>query len=227
MKTEERKVWNANHKILTGMILKPAEHERAVDLFLKQHALLYASRMANTPYPTLEDELMNDMSEDLLRKYPVVMKDTRNSIVWHLWHITRIEDITMNILVKGTDQIAHSGSWLDRLKVDVQHSGNEMEPQEIAEFSKAIDIDALLDYRIAVARRTREIVQSLEPGQFKQKVDAARIVHLYEQGALSEKAAWLADYWGSKTVAGLVLMPATRHPFVHLNKSLRIKHKYL
>ena len=33
------------------------------------------------------------------------------------------------------------------------------------------------------------------------------------------------DYWGGKTFAGQLLMPATRHNFVHLNKAMRVKQK--
>ena len=113
-----------------------------------------------------------------------------------------------------------------RLVINAGHSGNEMEEEEVAELSSCIDIDALLLYRLAVGRRTREIIKSLQPGQFNQKVKAVRLRKLMEQGAVKEKAKWLIDYWGGKTIAGLVLMPATRHNFVHLNRSLRIKNKY-
>ncbi|MGE6256884.1 hypothetical protein ACQKCU_03065 [Heyndrickxia sporothermodurans] len=40
-----------------------------------------------------------------------------------------------------------------------------------------------------------------------------------------ENANWLAEYWSKKTIAGLILMPATRHIFLHLNKCIRIKDK--
>jgi hypothetical protein len=35
------------------------------------------------------------------------------------------------------------------------------------------------------------------------------------------------DYWSRRTVAGLLLMPPTRHCFLHLNEALRIKHALL
>jgi hypothetical protein len=40
-----------------------------------------------------------------------------------------------------------------------------------------------------------------------------------------EAAAGLLDYWGRRTIAGLLLMPATRHNIVHLNEAARIKQK--
>lgn len=223
MNLEQRKAWNENHKLLTDIIMKPAEHQRAVDLFLKQHALLYSRSMGNTEHPTLEDELLKDIKEETLRKYPVNCPDTRNSIAWHLWHIARIEDMTMNVLVNDSDQIYHTDHWLDRMNVKVKHAGNEMGTEEVVELSATIDLEALFLYRLAVGRRTREIMKSLQPGQFKNKVESARLHKLIEQGAVMEQAKWLIDYWEKKTIAGLALMPATRHNFIHLNRAIRIK----
>lgn len=225
MDLQQRKLWNENHKKLTEIILKPTEHVNAIELFLHQHALLYSSQMDDSGVHTLEDELLNNLTEETFRRYPVASQDTQNSVAWHIWHIARIEDMTMNILVGDFDQVLYSGDWVNKLKIDFIHSGNEMTEDEIAELSRKIDVDALLFYRIEVARKTRKIVESLQPGQFKQKVDSVKIKKLLDQGAVKREAGWLLDYWGNKTVAGLILMPATRHNFLHLNKSIRIKNK--
>ncbi|MNI83213.1 hypothetical protein D3C76_638340 [compost metagenome] len=71
-----------------------------------------------------------------------------------------------------------------------------------------------------------QIISSLQPGQFKQPVNPARLQKLEDQEAVKRGESWLTEYWGKKTIAGLVLMPATRHNFVHLNKAIRIKQKY-
>lgn len=71
-----------------------------------------------------------------------------------------------------------------------------------------------------------QIISSLQPGQFKQQVNPARLQKLEDQEAVKRGESWLTEYWGKKTIAGLVLMPATRHNFVHLNKAIRIKQKY-
>jgi hypothetical protein len=76
-----------------------------------------------------------------------------------------------------------------------------------------------------VGRKTREIVTRMELGEFKGKVDARRIKVLEDQGAVKKDAAWLLEYWGNKRIAGLILMPATRHIYLHLNKSIRIKER--
>lgn len=70
------------------------------------------------------------------------------------------------------------------------------------------------------------MVAHLLPGEFRNKVDARRINILREQNAVKKEAAWLLEYWGNKTIAGLIPMPVTRHIFLHLNKSIRIKQRF-
>lgn len=225
MDLSQRKQWNDNHKKLTQIILDPAKHQSAVELFLQQHRLLHSSRMSHSPIATLEDELVKDLHEKTFRQYPVTAPDTKNSIIWHIWHVTRIEDMTMSVLVNNDVQVLHSGQWNKKLHIDDVHSGNEMTEAEIANLSATLDVDSLLAYRIEVGRNTREVISRLLPGDFKQKVEAARIHELKVQHAVKEEASWLLEYWGNKTIAGLVLMPATRHIFLHLNKSIRLKQK--
>ncbi|GIO85136.1 hypothetical protein J25TS5_20680 [Paenibacillus faecis] len=221
----QRKRWNENHKQLTGILSKAAEHEKAVGLFLDQHALLHSSNISQSESETLEDVLLQNLPEDQFRRYPVVTPDTKNSIAWHLWHIARIEDMTMNVLIGNREQIFHVGHWVDKLGTRFIHTGNEMTEEEVAELSAKIDIPALLAYRRAVGLATREVIGAVEPGEFSRKVESNRIHALRNQGAVKDEAAWLLEYWGKKTWAGLVLMPATRHNFVHLNKAIRIKRR--
>ncbi|ASA25558.1 DinB family protein [Paenibacillus donghaensis] len=226
MNLPDRKHWSSNHKLLTGILSKPNEHSRAVALFLEQHAQLYDHRMSECEALTFEDELMADLSEESFRSYPVYTPGTRNSIAWHLWHCARIEDITMNLLASDNVQVLHTEDYAQRMGTSSYlHSGNGMTEEEITGLSLSANIEGLREYRQAVGRRTRDIIQSLEPEQFAAKVSPVRIGRLREEEAVKETEQWLIDYWGRKTIAGLILMPATRHNFVHLNKSIRIKQK--
>jgi hypothetical protein len=221
----QRKQWNEDHKKLTSIILKPNEHKSTIQLFLDQHRLLHSSKTSNSPIHTLEDELVKDLMEGTFRKYPVSTPDTKNSIAWHIWHVTRIEDMTMNVLINNDKQVLYTDDWNKKLKVNYPHSGNDMTEKEIEDLSENLDIDALMAYRMEVGRKTREVVSSLSANAFKQKVEAERIKILEEQNAVKKEASWLLKYWGNKTIAGLILMPATRHIFLHLNKSIRIKQR--
>ncbi|MGG0716974.1 DinB family protein [Robertmurraya massiliosenegalensis] len=222
----ERKSWNENHKKLKEIIVNPAESVFATELFLTQHGLLHNSAISNSSKETLEDALIKDLDEVTFRKYPVSTPDTKNSIAWHLWHITRIEDMTMNILVANRSQVLHRGKWLAKMNVSYPHSGNDMVDEDIAKLSANIDFESLLAYREAVGRETRYIVASLKPEQLIMEIDKERIEQLFLEDAVQKQSEWLAQYWGKKTVAGLILMPATRHIFLHLNKCHRIKNKH-
>ncbi|WP_025693185.1 hypothetical protein [Paenibacillus zanthoxyli] len=225
MNAEQRKAWNEDHKQLTAKILIPGEHHESVSLLLRLRGPLYAADGEAGVTGGYDGSLLKNTREETLRCYPVHSPDTRNSIVWHLWHSARIEDITMNILVAGTGQVLDTDGMPQGLNIRFLHSGNEMTEGEMTELSAEIGIEGLLAYRRAVGRRTNEIIATLAPGQFRQKVDAGRIKAVRDQGAVTEKAGWLADYWSGKTIGGLMLMPATRHNFVHLNKAMRIKSK--
>ena len=100
-----------------------------------------------------------------------------------------------------------------------------MNQEEVARLSAQVDIEALRAYRIAVGRRTREIINQLKPGEGKQKIEPSRLQQLKDAGAVLDEAEWLIRYWGRLNKAGLLLMPPTRHNFVHLNEAIRLKQK--
>jgi len=58
-----------------------------------------------------------------------------------------------------------------------------------------------------------------------QKVDPARLQRVWDEKAVVEAASGIVDYWGKRNVAGLLLMPATRHHIIHLNEALKLKRR--
>ncbi|QDP41549.1 DinB family protein [Radiobacillus deserti] len=224
MDKDQRKIWNENHKKFREILLSPEKHNEAIELFLSLHSFLHSSSISNLNV-TLADELVSDLDEKVFRQYPVSNPDTRNSIAWHLWHITRIEDMTMNILVIDKQQVLHTANWLEKMNISFLHSGNDMSEEDIAVLSSKIDFNSLLEYREAVGNRTQEIISLVSPEQFKMKVEPNRIKRLFDENAVMSKSKWLAEYWSKKDIAGLILMPATRHILLHLNKCIRIKDK--
>jgi hypothetical protein len=69
------------------------------------------------------------------------------------------------------------------------------------------------------------LVKRLQPEELNLKVDPSRLQQVMAEGAVVEAASGLLDYWGGLSKAGLLLMPPTRHNFVHLNEALRLKSK--
>ena len=61
----------------------------------------------------------------------------------------------------------------------------------------------------------------------KRKFDKEKLQMIIDEGAVLDVEAsnWLIDFWGRKNVAGIILMPATRHNMVHINESLSAKRK--
>jgi hypothetical protein len=100
-----------------------------------------------------------------------------------------------------------------------------MEPVDVAHLSAGIDIPSLIAYRLAVGRRTREIVQEITAETLHRDVEPERLAKVLEEGAVTEAGRGVVDYWGGLTGAGLLLMPPTRHALVHLNEAAKIRQK--
>jgi hypothetical protein len=207
---------------LRRIMMSFSQHRIAIELFLSQHAMLHSAKMAQTEPWSFEDEVLNDMAEEQIRRIP---QNCDHSVAWNIWHIARIEDVAMNLLVAGDSQIFHRDTWLERMKISARDTGNAMNREEMAALSATIDIEALRAYRLTVGRRTREIVKGLRPEDLKQKVQPSRLQQVMDEGALVDSAVGIRDYWNKRNIAGLLLMPATRHSLVHLNEALSLKRR--
>lgn len=217
-----RREWSERLKKLRAILGKPDQHQQAIDLFMQQHAVLHTAQISQPETWSYADEVMNGLSETQIRQIP---EGDEHSVAWLLWHLARIEDVALNVLVAGSPQVWNAGDWEGQLRAPIHNTGNAMTAEEVSQLSTAISIKALLNYRLAVGRRTREIVQRLQPEELKQKVDPARIKQILDDGAVVEAASSITDYWSRRTVAGLLLMPATRHNLVHLNEIEKLKKK--
>jgi len=184
--------------------------------------MVHSAVMSDSGLWSFEDEIWYGITDKQIRQIP---SGGEHSIAWLFWHLTRIEDITMNLLLAGRMQLINEEKWFDQLGIPFRDTGNAMGAADVVFLSNIIDIDALRAYRIAVGRRTRENVKQLPASKIKQKVDPARLDQIMAEGAVVEDAHGLLHYWGGLTLAGLLLMPPTRHNFIHLNEAMRIKKK--
>jgi len=219
---EQRKAWNKRQTELRELLLSFEQPQKALEMFMKQHAMVHSAGMAKAGGPSFEDEVLDDMPVEQMRHIP---KGSDHSVAWLIWHMARIEDVTMNLLVAGEPQIFNQDKWFERLQTGCRNTGNAMKEADSASLSATVDLVQLRAYRLAVGRRTREIVKGLRPEQLKQKVNPARLQLALDEGAVLPEAQGLIDYWGRRTVAGLLLMPPTRHNFIHLNEAQRLKGK--
>lgn len=83
----------------------------------------------------------------------------------------------------------------------------------------------LLAYRDAVGMSTKGIIENLEYEDLKRLIDLEDVRRIHTEGGVIDHpdSIWLLEYWGSKDVAKLFLMPATRHLMLHLNDIARMK----
>jgi hypothetical protein len=198
--------------------------ERAIQLFLDRHAAVHSKQVDEGNGWSFEEEALGGLKE---AEFRVVPAKEEHSIAWILWHLARIEDVTMNILVAGGSQVFHEGDWKKEIGFDSEETGNALDPAGIQKLSETVNVEALRKYRSAVGRRTRETVKGLHREDFNRNVEPARLDQIIKEGAVVESTRWLVEYWGKKTIGGLLLMPPTRHNFVHLNEVSNLKKKIM
>lgn len=208
------------HKELEKIIRKKDKLSQAKSMFLDIHANLHLSE-AEGAVQNEVDNLISDLNEN---EYAIMPKIKDETIAWVIWHIARIEDLTINMLVAGKDQLFNA-KWQARMNVSITDTGNALTDDEIMSFSHSINIKEMLCYWNAVGESTKEIVNSLQAEDMKRKVSPADLERILNSGGVTEQkdSFWLLDFWGKKDVAGILLMPPTRHVMLHLNDCCKWK----
>ena len=167
------------HKELSRIIRKPSMLEQAAQLFLEIHASLHLSRISGTQ-PNEVDALLSDLTDS---EYAVMPSGRDETIAWVLWHIARIEDLTMGILAAKGNQLFNE-EWQKRLNVSITDTGNALTDDEIMLLSKNINTAELISYRNAVGERTRKIVRELDSEALKRKVSCEDIARIRQELSL-------------------------------------------
>ncbi len=208
------------HRALTKIIKKPGEAEHAKKIFLDIHKNLHLSSVSGVKTNEV-DTLLGDL---LPWEYAVMPKKEDETIAWVIWHIVRIEDLAINILVNEGEQVFDE-KWKERMKSPITDTGNALKDAEIMELSKSLDISQLIAYRNAVGKQTENIVRALSPEAFRRKVSQQGLDKIRREGGVTEDkdSIWLLDFWGKKDVASILLMPPTRHEILHLNDCCKWK----
>lgn len=148
------------------------------------------------------------------------------TIAYSIWHIFRIEDIVSHTLIGEEEQVFFTGNYQGRINSPIITTGNELVKQQIADFSKQLEMEELYSYIFEVKKSTEEILKKISYEELRKKV-SDRKENLQQLQVVSddEKAVWLIDYWCDKDVRGLIQMPFSRHWIMHVEASLRIRNK--
>jgi hypothetical protein len=217
-----RQYWSDQQQHFRHLLLHSDRYTDAIHAFLEQHAKLHTASLAPGSRWSFQDEISADLTDLQLRQIP---SGRLQSIAWLLWHSARTEDVAINLLLANTEQLLFADHWFERLTISTRDIGTEMSASDIAALSAQIDISALQAYRRAVGQRTREVVQRVTARELRQIVDLKQIERVKAEGALVPAAYGVAEYWGRHTKANLLLIPATRHSFTHLNEAGRVRQK--
>lgn len=213
--------WNLNQKRLKEILKKPEMFAESQALFTAMHASVHLSLASTPPVPTLMDTLWEGLQGN---EFAIMPTEKDVTIAWDIWHITRIEDITANLLIGNANQVLNE-DWLNNLNTRITDTGNAMTDDEIIDFSKNIDITALKNYRMAVGTQTQQLLCNLTFADMKRKIEKRSLERIRAEGGVTDHpdSIWLLDFWGKKDVAGIISMPLTRHQIVHINDAFTLK----
>ena len=213
------KEWSELNKTMQTQIRKNDTYEAGIDtLFELRNRLM---KILTVFYSELNREEFNAI--------PFLNADGYHSktIAYSIWHIFRIEDIVAHTLINEDEQVFCTGGYQERINSPIITTGNELEKQQIADFSMQLNLKELYSYIFEVKASTERILKSLSYDEMKKKVSKERKEYLKSLNVVSnhENAIWLIDYWCNKDIRGLIQMPFSRHWIMHIEASLRIRNK--
>ena len=211
------KEWSELNKTMQAQIKKKDTYKRGIDTLLTLRSQLIQTLVS------FKEELCREDFNSI----PFINADGYHSktIAYSIWHIFRIEDIVAHSLIQRDDEVF--GGFREKICAPIITTGNELVGQQIADFSKAINLDALYEYAAAVKDSTNKLLKKLSYRDLNRKFDEEDKTRLRALQVVStdENACWLIDFWCRKNIRGLIQMPFSRHWIMHIEASIRIKNK--
>ncbi len=213
------KEWSQLNKTMQTLLRKGATYQEGIEAL---------TALRNTLMDVLVSLRENTARQEFDAMPYINAKGFHNkNIAYSIWHIFRIEDIVAHTLIAGDTQVFFSGTYQERIGAPLITTGNELIKQEIADFTKLLDIDELYHYAAQVKASTEALLRSIPysemtrsiPNENKEKLQSLKVI------STEESAAWLIDYWCSKDLRGLIQMPFSRHWLMHTEAILRIRDK--
>jgi len=141
-----------------------------------------------------------------------------NSLAWLFWHMTLGEDVGMNLVIAGGQQVLDEGGLVERLGVSFRDVATGISDQEVDEFSQLIDIEALLGYRNAVGKRAQAIVRQLRPEVLDEEIDNGLIQQVREAGVFGPITEWVPKRWLGKSKSFTLMYTVLGHTYIHFGQ---------
>ena len=188
-------------------------------LFTLQHHQVHSGALSSSNDDFhIPDMIVNGMSEEQLRLSP---RDDQNSVAWLMWHMARCEDVVGGAILSSDGQVLDDG-WDLKMGVPRRDIGTGMTPAEVRDLSQQIDIDALLEYRLTVGRRTTDLLDRLDDESLGRPVTPDSIDTLRALETFGAHAGWVGDYWETRNKAWFLWLP-TGHCYQHLGEAVTIR----
>jgi DinB superfamily len=188
------------------------------DLFLAQHSAVHSVAVAGNPGSAAERTFAG-MTDEQMRVRP---REDLNSLAWIMFHIARAEDIFLNPVIAGRDQVFDDG-WARRLGVTRRDFGIGMTSAEVTELTRQIDVAALREYRDAVGKRTREIIGGFKDADWQGELRAAHLQLAATQGAFGARTEGLVKAFTGRPRTGIISGLALFHPSGHMGEAITVR----
>lgn len=221
MTYNSKEQWIPHFKNLQLLLKKSTDIESIKTELLYLHSQLHQKEVHGLESPTYYDEFISDLNQSNFNICPTAKNMT---VAWDLWHITRIEDLTTSILLCQDCQVFDGFRY--NLGTDVTDTGNAMTDEEIFRLGSELSLENLLRYRKEVGKKTRKFIEKLTIEELSRRFSNEAVCRIKNEGGVIPQTLWLMDYWGKKTVSGIITMPMTKHQILHLNDVRDIILKY-
>ena len=134
MRTE----WSDRNKTIQKLLGKEDTYKEGIDLLIEFRRELFEQIT----------QIVNGYPREAFYQMPFAGANGYHSktLAYSIWHIFRIEDIVAHTLIQCDEQILFSKGYREKIGCDIITTGNELKGEDLAEFSKKLDVDSLYAY---------------------------------------------------------------------------------
>ena len=191
----------------------------ARELFLQQHAAMHSAAVGGSKASAAE-RTFGGLTEAQMRVRP---REDLNSLAWLMWHIARVEDIFVNLVLSGRSQLCDD-QWRKRLRIARRDFGIGMTSLEVSELTEQVDIGALREYRDAVGRRTRDVIGAFRPEDWQGDITATALERAAAEGAFpAHRADMLVKGFADRPRAAVLSGIALHHSSAHMGEASTVR----
>ena len=192
-----------------------------IGFFLMHHASVHARDVGGRP--SLADRVFGGLTDAQMRARPGT---GLNSLVWLLWHMARVEDVAVSLVVSDGRQVLDD-EWIRRMNVPWRIIGTGMTDGEVSELTARADVAGVRAYRSAVGRHTREAVPRLRPDAWDELVGFSDTARAAAVGAFAPNTDWIDGVgykpWQGHTRATQLGASAIRHNSLHIGEAITVR----